>query len=348
MKHAGCSHCFCTVIPMHMLKEIAQNGDPAQRSWAIQTIASSERLRARREIVAQIPVDSPSIAGEMRRTIFDAQNTEQLPGKIVRSEGQPETSDIAVNEAYDGAGATYEMFKTVFKRNSIDDRGLRLDSTVHYSRGYDNAFWDGRQMCYGDGDGRLFNRFTAALDVIGHELAHGVTQYEAGLVYWDQPGALNEHFSDVFGTLVKQRLLRQSVKNADWLIGAGLFTPQVRGTALRSMRDPGSAYNDQVLGKDPQPNHMKRFITTSEDNGGVHLNSGIPNRAFYVACETLGDQWKIGNIWYITLRDRLRSRSAFVECAKLTVAVAGEQYGASSKEQQAVKKGWSAVGIAVR
>ncbi len=340
--------CICEVIPGHMLKQIANNGDPGQREWAVRTIAASERLRARREIISVVPFDAPSVAGELRRTIFDAQNKESLPGKIVRSERQMATQDIAVDEAYDGAGATYELYKNVFKRNSIDDKGLRLDSTVHYSRGYDNAFWDGRQMVYGDGDGRLFNRFTAALDVIGHELAHGVTQHEAGLVYWDQSGALNEHFSDVFGSLVKQRVLKQNFKNSDWLIGAGLFTQHVRGVALRSMRDPGTAYDDPTLGKDPQPNHMKRYVKTDDDNGGVHLNSGIPNRVFYVTCELLNDQWKPGMIWYKTLCDRLKPRSTFNDCAKQTVSMAGELCGSNSKEQQAIKKAWGSVGIVVK
>lgn len=340
-----CTACVCHVVPAHMLQKIAENGDPTQRAWAVKTLMASERLRARREVVARVPVDTPSIAGELRRTIFDAKSTETLPGHIARSENQAETGDITVNEAYDGAGATYDLFKTVFKRNSIDNLGLRLDSTVHYGRAYDNAFWDGRQMVYGDGDGQLFNRFTAAIDVIGHELAHGVTQYEAGLVYWDQPGALNEHMSDVFGTLVKQRLLKQTVKNADWLVGAGLLTAKVRGSALRSMRDPGSAYNDAVLGTDPQPKHMKQFVRTTDDNGGVHINSGIPNRAFYVACELLNDQWTPGQIWYKTLCDRLKSRSTFADCARLTTAVAAELYGAASKEQQAVKKAWASVGV---
>lgn len=331
-----------------MLRAVVENGDQQQRAWAVKTLMASERLRARRDTVSQIPTDSPSIAGELRRTIFDAKNKEILPGTLVRGEGQPETPDITVNEAYDGAGATYELYKTLFKRNSIDGNGLRLDSTVHYSRGYDNAFWDGRQMVYGDGDGKLFNRFTVAIDIIGHELTHGITQYEAGLVYWDQPGALNEHMSDVFGALVKQRLLRQTVKNADWLIGAGIFTAHVRGVGLRSIRDPGTAYNDPVLGMDPQPKHMKRYINTNEDNGGVHLNSGIPNRAFYVACELLNDQWKPGHIWYKTLCDRLKQRSAFADCARLTVAVAGELYGANSTEQNAVKKAWGSVGINVK
>jgi Zn-dependent metalloprotease len=267
----------------------------------------------------------------------------------VRSEGAASTGDIAVDEAYDGAGATYDLFYEIYERNSIDDRGMRLDSTVHYGMNYDNAFWNGNQMVYGDGDGDLFNRFTIAIDVIGHELTHGITQYEANLTYRDQPGALNESFSDVFGTMVKQRALNQQANEADWLIGEGLFTSNVNGEALRSMKAPGTAYNDPVIGKDPQPAHMRDYAKVSYDNGGVHINSGIPNHAFYlVATEIGGYAWeKAGMIWYIVLRDRLSRRAQFKDAANMTYQVAAELYGNGSTEQQAVKNGWNGVGISV-
>jgi len=273
----------------------------------------------------------------------------------VRAEGAPPSGDAAVDEAYDGSGATYDLYWDVYQRNSIDGSGMRLDSTVHYQQGYDNAFWNGQQMVYGDGDEdlppaqRLFNRFTISIDVIGHELTHGVTQHTGNLVYSNQPGALNESFSDVFGTLVKQRTLGQTVDQADWLIGAGLFTANVQGVALRSMKEPGTAYNDPVLGKDPQPGHMSGYVNTTSDNGGVHINSGIPNRAFYLtATEIGGFAWeKAGRIWYVTLRDRIRSTTNFQQAADLTYAVAGELFGVNSLEQMAVKNGWAGVGITV-
>ena len=151
------------------------------------------------------------------------------------------------------------------------------------ARDYDNAFWDGTQMVFGDGDGVIFLPFTRSVDVIGHELAHGVTQYTSGLNYQDQSGALNESVSDVFGVLVKQRLLGQTADQADWLVGAELLAPGVNGVALRSMAAPGTAYDDPRLGKDPQPGHMRDYVDTTDDNGGVHINSGIPNKAFHVA-----------------------------------------------------------------
>jgi Zn-dependent metalloprotease len=339
-----------------MLEKIAERGTPAQREMALRTLTSTEQFRGQRQIMAQISalIVPMRMAGK-QRAVYDAQNGSSLPGRLVRSEGEPASGDLAVDEAYDGSGATYDLYHEVYGRASIDDRGMQLDSTVHYQQGYDNAFWNGHQMVYGDGDEdlpaeeRLFNRFTIAIDIIGHELTHGVTQYEARLRYWEQPGALNESFSDVFGSLVKQRVLGQTAEEADWLIGAGLFTPNVNGQGIRSMKAPGTAYDDPVLGKDPQPAHMRDYQDVDYDNGGVHINSGIPNHAFYVTAREIGRYaWeKAGQIWYVTLRDRLDVRSEFQDAARLTFEVAGEFFGAGSLEQKAVRKGWDEVGLAV-
>jgi Zn-dependent metalloprotease len=338
-------HC---ILPPYILREIAQRGTSDQQAWAQKTLAVTAQLRGQREIASRMPATSFAVgAGGKNRTVYDAHHTEGLPGTKVRGEGDPPGSDVAVNEAYDGAGATYDLYSDIYGRDSINGTGLPLDSTVHYDKNYDNAFWNGQQMVYGDGDGTLFNRFTISIDVIGHELTHGVTQFTANLIYSAQSGALNESISDVFGSLVKQRALGQTAAQADWLIGQGLLAPGVNGVALRSMKAPGTAYNDPVLGKDPQPAHMKDYQNVSYDNGGVHINSGIPNRAFYlVAVEIGGSAWeKAGQIWYKTLTEKLRASSDFQQAANLTVQAAGELYGANSLEQQAVRKGWSEVGI---
>jgi Zn-dependent metalloprotease len=335
---------ICTILPPHILKKLAESD--RHRAQALHTLALTEHARGRRALMANLVAAVP--AGGLRRTIYDEQNTENLPGKLVRGEGDPATNDVEVTEAYDYSGDTYDFYNRVFSRNSVDDKGFRLDSSVHYSQQYDNAFWDGRQMIYGDGDGELFNRFTISLDVIGHELTHGVTQYTAALEYSGQPGALNESMSDVFGSMVKQWKLGQSVDQADWLIGAGLLTPQVKGVALRSMKDPGSAYDDPQLGKDPQPKFMKDYVNTTDDNGGVHINSGIPNYAFYLAAAAIGgNSWeKTGKIWYETLTKRLTPTSNFQAAADGTVSAAGDLFGASSAEQKAVTDAWTKVGIA--
>lgn len=339
-----------------MLEEIAKNGSQAQRELAIDTLKASERMRGQRRALAEFSGAAFRVAAVGKeRFIYDAKNGTSLPGTSVRKEGDGPTSDLAVDEAYDGSGATYDLFQEIYNRNSIDDKGMRMDSTVHYRRGYDNAFWNGEQMVYGDGDedqpvdDRLFNRFTIAIDIIGHELTHGVTQFEAKLVYSFQPGALNESMSDVFGALVKQRHLNQEASEADWIIGGGLLTENVNGVGIRSMKEPGTAYDDPVLGKDPQPGHMDNYVNTVSDNGGVHINSGIPNRAFYITAMELGGYaWeKAGQIWYVTLRDKLAANSQFQDCANLTYTTAEELFGVGSLEQQAVKNGWAEVGIAI-
>ncbi len=335
----------CGILPPQILTSIVERGTPAQRRRALATLAASERLRGRREALVRGLVGVPT--AEKRRNVYDAGHRTRLPGALVRGEGEAESSDAAVNEAYDGAGETYDLYSDVYGRNSIDGRGMRIDSSVHYGVDYDNAFWDGAQMVYGDGDGELFERFTKPVDVIGHELTHGVTDTEARLEYHDQPGALNESFSDVFGSLVKQRRRRQTADQADWIIGEGLFTERVRGVGLRSLASPGSAYSDPVLGNDPQPSHMSGYDPTAEDSGGVHVNSGIANHAFYLAAVAIGGfAWeKSGRIWYVALTERLRPASDFAAAAKATETVAGELFGSGSNEQKAVAKAWSDVGL---
>jgi Zn-dependent metalloprotease len=277
------------IIPPHMLKSMYANGSASQKQAAVAAVVASAQLRGQRQALSEASIHAaPSAVMAKQRRVYTASNGSTLPGTLVRDEGGAAVSDPAVNEAYEGAGATYDLYWEIYQRNSLDGNGLRLDSTVHYEKQYDNAFWDGQQMVYGDGDGQLFNRFTIAVDVIGHELSHGVTQYTSNLNYSNQPGALNESFSDIFGSLVKQRILGQAAADADWLIGQGLFTPQVKGVALRSMKEPGTAYNDPVLGKDPQPANMRDYVNTADDNGGVHINSGIPNHAFYLMAVAMG------------------------------------------------------------
>ena len=342
----GCP--ICTIIPSHMLRKLAENGPDHVRERALNTLEHSERLRGQREMLASLGAVALSTpAGVKRRTIYDLAHDTNLPGTLVRGEGSAKSKDKQVNEAYDFSGATYDFYRTVFGRNSVDDKGMRLDSSVHYSNNYDNAFWNGMQMVYGDGDGTIFDRFTKCLDVIGHELTHGVTQYEAGLAYQDQPGALNESCSDVFGVLVKQWKLKQTADKADWLIGAGLLAKGVHGVALRSMKAPGTAYDDPNLGKDPQPAHMKNYYKGSQDHGGVHINSGIPNHAFYLVATALGgNAWdKAGKIWYDTLCNRLRPNSNFKDAANATLVSASDLFGATSKERGAVKSAWQQVGV---
>lgn len=350
-------HCrnpvFC-LIPPYILNAIARNGTQSQREAAIRTKAVDNTLRAMRlsnQSLRQAKRAVQVAPGlEKRRTVYTAKGTQTLPGTLARAEGQDATGDLAVDEAYEGLGMTFDFFAQAYDRNSIDDAGMPLEATVHFGEDYNNAFWNSTQMVFGDGDGQLFNRFTIALEVIGHELAHGVIEDEAQLVYFNQSGALNESVADVFGSLIKQFAKGQTAEQADWLVGAGLFAPGINGQALRSMRDPGSAFDDNLLGKDPQPKHMDQFVRTFEDNGGVHINSGIPNHAFYqVATRIGGHAWeKAGRIWYDALRDaRVRPDSGFLSFARITADVAGRRHGIDSTVHRAVSEGWAAVGIVI-
>jgi Zn-dependent metalloprotease len=347
-----CQHSVCGFLPPHILRSIAEHSDrEVERERAYASLELTAQLRGARGVIGEEPsVVEAMTAGApplLHRTVYDAQRKTTLPGKIVRNEGAGAVTDDAVNEAYDGAGQTYDFYRTVYGRNSVDGRSLPLNSSVHYGVNYANALWNGRQMVYGDGDGSYFKRFTGSLDIIGHELTHGVTQHTANLVYQDQPGALNEHFSDVFGILVKQYSLKQTAAKSDWLIGAGIFTSAVHGSAVRSMKAPGTAYDDKVIGKDPQPAHMKDYQKMSADNGGVHINSGIPNRAFYLVATLLGgNAWKVaGQIWFDTLVTRLKGKTSFRDCARATADAAASRYGTNSEPARAVIKAWSDVGI---
>jgi Zn-dependent metalloprotease len=336
------------IVPPIILEQIARRGSDAQRERARRALTIDAAHRAQRIVTRPSPAGQ-AVADSPQRTVSTAGGTETLPGTRVRGEGEPPSGDVAVDEAYDGLGATHAFYLDAYDRRSIDDAGLPLPATVHYGVDYDNAFWDGTQMVFGDGDGDLFNRFTIAVDVIGHELTHGVTEIEAALVYQDQSGALNESVSDVFGSLVKQHALGQSADQADWLVGVGLFTAKVHGVALRSMRAPGTAYDDPVLGVDPQPAHLRDYVETTEDNGGVHSNSGIPNHAFYLAATALGGRaWEVaGKCWYDALRDPALPASAdFATFAAATVRAAQAGFGAD--QAGAIGDAWAAVGVDVR
>jgi Zn-dependent metalloprotease len=337
-------HC---ILPPRVLHRVAESGDDELRAAALQTLALDHKFRiARAESAARRggrsvqPVTFARLGGKPNRTVYDQEhNQAQTPGRAVRTEGQPATDDEAVNQAYDGLGATYDYYWSHYQRDSIDGSGLPLLGLVHYGQDYDNAFWDNAgHMYFGDGDGRLLTQTTAGIDVIGHELTHGVTQHEANLVYSGQSGALNESVSDVFGIQVKQMALAQSAEASDWLIGADIVGGELK-PALRSMKDPGHANPH-----DEQPADMDGYV----DGGDVHTNSGIPNRAFYLVASQLGgNSWDAaGPIWYATLCDpQLTSNAGFSDFARLTMVQAGRRYGSTSKEVDAVKNAWTTVKV---
>ncbi len=343
-----CRRMHC-IVPPHMLDKLLENNDRNIRDAALATLLTTSHLRGERS--ARALNSAQGANGNARRTIFDCRNSSVLAdAALARTEDGQDASDASVNRAFDGLGTTRDFYKDILKRDSIDGLGMRLNAFVHRGNGYQNAFWDGQQMIFGDGDGIVFADFTLSLDVIAHELTHGVTEFAAGLVYQHQPGALNESISDVFGCLVKQWSRGENAEEADWLIGSELFTPAIATDAMRSLKAPGTAYNNALFGKDPQPDHMKRYVVLPNnekgDWGGVHINSGIPNKAFYLAAVGIGGgAWEsAGHIWYQSLLAS-NAFTQFQEFADTTALKAAQIHGFGSFEHKAVSAAWDEVGI---
>jgi Zn-dependent metalloprotease len=348
---------ICCIVPDYVLKQIAERGSEEERKAALDTLAVSITMRsariqaeARRSVIPRSAAVGITALGPpaKQRIIRDAGSEDNLLGTIVRQEGDPDTSDTAVNEAYEYLGDTWDFYFEVFARNSIDKAGLPLEAIVHYRNRFDNAQWNGTQMLFGDGSGLRFKRLTQSLAVCGHELTHGVVQYDGPLIYQREAGAINESMADVLGVLVEQYKLKQTPDQADWLVGREILGDDVQGKALRSLKEPGTAYDDDVLGKDIQPAHMRDFVETDEDHGGVHINSGITNRAFYLVAEALKKPaWEdAGRIWYASLgHERLLPNATFRQFARITRYVAGVLFGPGSAQQSAVEQAWDQVGI---
>jgi bacillolysin len=274
---------------------------------------------------------------------YDAKNRTRLPGSLWGD------SDNVMNASYDAAavdahyfaGVTYDYYANVFNRNSYDDAGAPLKATVHYSRDYNNAFWNGQQMVYGDGDGVTFVELSGGLDVVAHELTHAVTDSTADLIYQDESGAINEAMSDIFGTLVEY----YNGNSPDWLIGEDIYTPGTSGDALRSMADP-TAQGD--------PDHYSVRYTGTGDNGGVHINSGIVNKAAYLLSEGgthygvtvsgIGKD-KMGEVFYRSLTQYLTPSSTMSQLRTAAVQSATDLYGSASVEVEEVNAAFDAVGI---
>lgn len=347
-------HPIQCIVPPYMVEAIKMRGSAKQRKMAV-TLQKEARIYREERVEAMPPkgfMPAPVMAAGapaiLKREVYDGQKKATLPGKLIRKEGDPPTGDAAADAAYDGAGDTYKLFLDVYLRNSLDGKGMKLISTVHHRRAYNNAFWDGTQMAYGDGDDIIFKTFTVT-SVIGHELSHGVVQFSGGLTYKDQSGALNESFADVFGCLTEQRKLGHSACEANWLVGEGILADGVNGQALRSMKAPGTAFDDALLGKDPQPFHMNDYVVTSDDEGGVHINSGIPNHAFYLLAQYLGgNAWeKAGHIWYDAMQSINNPFATFNNWADKTVEMARARYGTNSLEVIYTRRAWKLVGIDV-
>lgn len=289
----------------------------------------------------------PTVHSALNRKVYSSNNTSSLPGTLKRGEGSAASTDAAVNSTYDNVGATYNFYKTVFGRDSYNGSGAALVSSVHYGKNYDNAYWDGVQTVFGDGDGISFGSLTV-LDITAHEITHAVTEYSANLVYQNEPGALNEAMSDILGAAAESYTRGGSVDANTWKIGEEAWTPGTAGDAMRYMNDPVA----DGQSKDYYPTRY----TGTEDFGGVHLNSGIPNLAFKllvtggthprgrtsVAVTAVGMD-KARAIFYRALTQYMTSTTNFAGTRAATKQAATELYGAAAATS--VEQAWAAVGV---
>jgi len=282
------------------------------------------------------------------RDVYTANNGRLLPGTLVRTEGSLPSTDSTVNDAYTYTGVCYDYYYQTFGRDSYDNRGATMISTVHYGNDYNNAFWNSEQMVFGDGDGVTFSDFAADLTVVCHELTHAVVEYTAALIYSKESGALNEGFADIFGFSAYMYQYGADTQY-QWMIGAECYTPNKAGDALRYMNNPpldGSSY-------DYYPGY-----TGILDNGGVHWNSGIANLAYVLAVQGgTHPQDKstifvngIGTsaaeqIFYTVLAQYLSADSQFADARAASVTAARAAYGTGSKQAQTANDCWEAVGV---
>ncbi len=345
------------IIPPYMSQKLSDSNDKKIALQSVKSQVETVKLRAKRSFIIDLPEHQAQLLAPAKKATKTAKlnmqvlnmnhGTNTASAKLVWDNGKIISRlDKQEKNAVAAGTATWNFYYDLFGRNSVDNLGLLLKHYVHYSTKYDNAMWDGSEMVYGDGDGKIFGDFTSDPDIIGHELTHGVTQNESNLEYHDQSGALNESLSDVFGIMVKQRMLNQEVTQSDWLIGENCLIG--KNYALRSMKAPGTAYvNHPDLGTDPQPATMDNYVklpnTSNGDWGGVHTNSGITNYAFFVAATNIGGfAWeKTGKIWYDAMTDKaLKSTAQFADFKKLTIAHATQLFGKGSNEEKGVIAAW--------
>jgi Zn-dependent metalloprotease len=288
------------------------------------------------------------------RNLFDSANQFKYADAPTITEEQIHSSKPSTNLPLQLANKAYDFFHNKFNMESFDNENAPIDVHVNFGQKYNNAFWDGKRMVFGTGDGKYFNTFLTQ-NVFTHEFTHAITEYKCGLKYENQPGALNEHLSDVFAVCGDHISTGIKPSIATWLIGEEVFnTKVINAKGLRSFKNE-LAYDDKTIGKDPQPKHMKDFKvlpnTDKGDWGGVHINSGIPNRAFYEFCmlaETeLGDErvnysWNApAQIWFNTYR-KIHPDTEFQEFAIATISVAKRIHPQLQKQ---LRKAWTIVGV---
>jgi len=344
----SCGCCF--IIPPALLRALSlgqKKVKPQQPKIFQDSFAATQRLRsireghrvaslvARRSFVAEAATHTPE------EHLFDCRHRTALPGRAV---AHPTEAGQDFKTVFETTAKVRDFYNTVLGRNSIDNQGMDLVSSLNYSRNYQNAFWNGQEMVYGNGDQKIFTDFWKSADVIGHELTHGVTQNESGLQYEGEPGALNESISDCFGAVFNQWSQKIPASSAEgWLIGAGIMGPDAKAqgyTCLRDMMDPKASHC-----LSPQPDTYDNFDPSAD----VHENSGIPNHAFALFARAAG-----GNaydapikIWYAACTGgRLSSAAPIADFARSTVNAA-DQWQGSDRDTlvRAVRDAWTTVKV---
>lgn len=339
--------CTCHIIPSDVLRRLSQDKQlprDTRKSFA-DTAKLDRQLRRLRDqairvsqLTASIAPTLAPVAAAPTISVYDCKHSQTLPGSPISNPGK----DPVAKNVFDETTALAKFYSTIFNRNSVDGAGGTLLSSIHYGVKYNNAFWNGSQMTYGDGDGSIFIDFSRGNDVIGHELTHGVTQHSLQLNYANEPGGLNESLSDCFGSMFRQWQANQTVAAADWLIGKDIMGPAALAkgyTCLRDMKDPAAKH---CLA--PQPTKYSQYQTGMDP----HYSSGIPNLAFYTACNGIGGKsWeKAGQIWYQSLTGFGPSPNMTMkEFADRTRTVAAQLFPADPNVAKAVDDGWKLVGL---
>ena len=346
--------CMCHIVPASVLERLSRDErlEPEyRRHLAVNAVLirngfdlRTQQAERTRLVTSLLGPTAPTLAGSglaaVSITVSDCGNGTTLPGTPVAEPAH--AADATVTNAAVEAQAVYDFYNTVFARNSIDNAGITIASSVHYSTGYNNAFWNGTQMVYGDGDDRLFIDFTKGDDVIGHELTHGVTQHSLQLSYVNEAGGLNESLSDVFGSMFRQYQAGQDVAAADWLIGKDILGPDALARGYTCLRDMSNPAGTHCLAAQPAQ------YSLYHDGMDPHESSGIPNLAFYTAAMAIGGKsWeKTGKIWYAAqTQSGSQPGMTMGQFANATRNLAATLFSGDASIARAVDTAWVAVGL---
>jgi Zn-dependent metalloprotease len=348
-----CNCCF--IIPKSVLDRLARDAglerdvrDAMARTALLDT--EIRKLRIQNQNLTRIGMQlAPMLQGAVAAPavqVYDCHHGLTLPGAPVPNPGS--SPDATAKTSFVEATEVANFYSQIFGRNSVDGRGMALVSSVHYDMNFDNAFWNGVQMVYGDGDGQYFLDFTKSNDVIAHEFTHGVTQHTIQLAYKkNEAGGLNESLSDVFGSMFRQWRAKQTVGAADWLIGKGIIGPAAKAlgvTCLRDMADPAAAHTFQTKLGQTQITHYTQFSAGMDP----HMSSGVPNLAFYTSAKAIGGHsWdKAGQIWYRAMTAGKPSPNMKMKAfADRTRRAAAALYPGDAAIAKAVDQGWKKVGL---